>query len=174
MILYTLEEEGVHPRCRDEYIEENGIQTSRVIKDIFWQSPEQIKMTRRSVSGFTYETDATFNTNSLRLPLGVIVGIDHTGKTFPMAYCYITSESAALFKWITEQLTDLAFYNCPKLAIIVGDFSRGLSAAAAARATADLAGIEPTDECMALEDDFLEAKEVIVGESTRILLQLCE
>jgi hypothetical protein len=133
-------------------------------------------MTQRFVSGFMYKTDATFNTNtnSLCLPLGVIVGIDNTRKTFLMAYCYITSESAASFKWITEQLTDLAFYDCPKLAIIVRDFSKGLGAAVVAKATTDLASIKPTNECMALEDDLLKAKEVVVGESTRILLQLCE
>jgi hypothetical protein len=113
-----------------------------------------------------YKTDATFNTNSLCLPLGVMVGIDNISKTFPVAYCYITSESAASFKWIAEQLTNLVYYNCPKLALIVGDFSKGLGAAVATKATADLTGVDPTDECMALQDDLLKAKEVVVGEST--------
>ena len=70
-----------------------------------------------------YETDATFNTNSLKLPLSVMVGIDNTGATFPMAYCFITSESAASFKWIAEQLTELVFYDCPEPDLIIGDFS---------------------------------------------------
>ena len=78
------------------------------------------------VSGFIYETDATFNTNSLKLPLSVMVGIDNTGAAFPVAYCYITSESAASFKWIAEQLTKLAFWDCPEPILIVGDFSKGL------------------------------------------------
>jgi hypothetical protein len=65
-------------------------------------SPEQIKMTRRFVSGFMYKTDATFNTNRLKLPLSVMVGIDNYGKTFPIAYCYITSESAASFKFVAD------------------------------------------------------------------------
>ena len=43
-------------------------------------------MARRFVSGFMYETDATFGTNSLKLPLSVMVGIDNCGKTFPVAY----------------------------------------------------------------------------------------
>lgn len=50
------------------------------------------------VSGFMYETDATFNTNYLKMPLSVIVGIDNTSKTFLIAFCYITSESAVSFK----------------------------------------------------------------------------
>jgi hypothetical protein len=113
-----------------------------------------------------YKTDAMFNTNSLCLLLGVIVSIDNTRKTFLVAYCYITSESAALFKQITEQLTNLVFYNCPELALIVRNFFKGLRAAVAAKAIADLAGIKPTNECIALEDDFLKATEVVVREST--------
>jgi hypothetical protein len=61
-------------------------------------SPEQIKMARRFVSDFMYKTDATFNTNILKLLLSVVVGIDNTSSTFLAVYCYITSESAASFK----------------------------------------------------------------------------
>jgi hypothetical protein len=68
-------------------------------------------MTQHFASGFMYETDATFNTNSLRLPLGVMVDIDNTSRTFPIAYCYIRSESAASFKRIAEQLTDLVCFT---------------------------------------------------------------
>jgi MULE transposase domain len=60
-------------------------------------SLEQIRMARRFVSDFMYETDTTFNTNVLKLPLSVIVGINNTGSTFPVAYCYITSESTTSF-----------------------------------------------------------------------------
>jgi hypothetical protein len=109
----------------------------RVIKDLFWITPEQICLGRRFVSGFMYETDATFNTNVLRLPLNVMVGVDNCGKTFPLAYCYITSESAASFKWIAELLTDLVFYDCPEPKVIVGDFPKGLGAAIAAKAALD-------------------------------------
>jgi hypothetical protein len=42
------------------------------------------------VSGFLYETDATFSINTRRLPLSVIVGIDNTKHTFPMAFMFIT------------------------------------------------------------------------------------
>jgi hypothetical protein len=143
-------------------------------------SLEQIKFARRFVSGFMYETDATFNTNCLKLPLSVMVGIDNTGKTFPIAYCYITSESAVSFKWVVEQLTDLAFYgDCPKATLICGDFSKGLGAAVGAKATADLAGLEATDEVLPLDPTaILESTEVVVGEATGnpkpIKLQLCE
>ena len=96
-------------------------------------------MARRFVSGFLYETDATFNTNTRRLPLSVMVGIDNTGHTFPMAFMFITSESAKSFKFANECLTDLCFYNCPQPSLICGDFSKGLGAAVAKQAAKELA-----------------------------------
>lgn len=109
-------------------------------------SAEQIKLARRFVSGFMYKTDATFNTNRLKLPLSVVVGINNCGRTFPIAYCYITLESAASFKFVSNQLSDLAFYNCPKAAVVVGDFSKGLGAAMAAKAAVDLSLTEIIEE----------------------------
>ena len=127
-----------------------------------------------------YETDATFNTNRLKLPLSVMVGIDNCGKTFPIAYCYITSESAASFKFISDQLSDLVFYDCPEAAVIVGDFAKGLGAAIAAKAAVDLGLTKITEEplvCPANRDEeFLEAAEVTVheelghGQSQSVLL----
>jgi hypothetical protein len=184
-ILQLLEDDGAHVRVRDEYLlDEKGERTVRVIKDLFWMSAEQIKLSRRFVSCFMYETDATFNTNRLKLPLSVMVGIDNRGKTFPMAYCYITSESAASFKFVADQLSDLVFYDCPEAAVVVGDFSKGLGAAMAAKAAVDLGLTEITEEplvCLEDEDEELpRAAEVVVheglnhGQPQHVLLQLCE
>jgi hypothetical protein len=143
-------------------------------------SPKQIKFAQQFVSGFMYKTDATFNTNCLKLLLSVIVSIDNTSKTFPIAYCYITSESAVSFKWVAEQLTDLAFYgDWPKATLICSNFLKGLGAAVGAKATADLARLEAIDEVLPLDPTaILEATEVVVGEATSntkpIKLQLCE
>ena len=152
----------------------------RVIRDLFWITPEQIRLARRFVSGFMYEIDSTFNTNRLCLPLSVIVGIDNTGKTFPLAFCYITSESAASFKWISEQLTEYIFYDCPEPRIITGNFSKGLGAAIAAKAAADLAGKEASDDLHQLANDsgFPEASKVLIenesGVTQQVFLQLCK
>jgi hypothetical protein len=91
-------------------------------------SDDQIRLTCRFVSGFIYKTDATFNTNTLRLPLLVIVGIDNTSSTFPIAFMFIMLESAKSFTFASKQLTDLCFYNCLEAAIIYRDFLKGLSA----------------------------------------------
>jgi hypothetical protein len=138
IVMTILESNGFYPRTRDEYIIEGGICTKRVVRDIFFMSDQQIRLARRFVSGFLYETDATFNTNTRRLPLSVMVGIDNTGHTFPMAFMFITSESAKSFKFAGECLTDLCFYNCPQPSLICGDFSKGLGAAIAAQAAKDL------------------------------------
>jgi hypothetical protein len=98
-----------------------------------------------------------------------MVGIDNCGKTFPMAYYYITSKSATSFKFIVEQLTDLAFNDCPKVVVIVGDFSKGLGAAYAAKATVDLGLTNIVNEALVCpnerDEELLEAAKVIVGEA---------
>jgi hypothetical protein len=75
-----------------------------------------------------------------------MVGIDNTRAMFLVAYCYITSELVASFKWVSKQITNLAFSDCPESALICGDFSKGLGAAVVAKATADLARLPPIDE----------------------------
>jgi hypothetical protein len=60
-------------------------------------SNEQIRIVRRFVSGFLYKTNTTFNINTRRLPLSVMVGINNIGHMFPMAFMFITSESAKSF-----------------------------------------------------------------------------
>jgi hypothetical protein len=140
------------------------------------------------VSGFLYETDATFSTNTRRLPLSIMVGINNTRHTFPMAFMFITTESAKSFKFAGECLTDLCFYNCPQPSLICGDFSKGLGAAVAAQAAKDLAKDIEDNEFMDIDDvvdleaerssEFLEGTIVVdvaigtKGERTR--LQLCE
>jgi hypothetical protein len=63
-------------------------------------------------------------------------------------------------------LSDLAFNDCPKAAIIVGDFSKGLRATCAAKAALDLSLTKIANEPLVcpLERDkeLLEAVEVIV------------
>jgi hypothetical protein len=64
-----------------------------------------------------------------------MVGITNTGKTFPLAYCYITSESAKSFDFVGRggELTKYVFYNCLEAAVICANFTKGLGAAIVAR-----------------------------------------
>ena len=76
-----------------------------------------------------YETNTTFNINSLCFPLSIIIGIDNTNSTFPIALMYITLKLAKAFGFAYKQLINLVFYDYLEAAIIYGDFSKGLGAA---------------------------------------------
>ena len=131
-----------------------------------------------------YKTDATFNTNYLKLSLSVIVSINNHSKTFLVAYYYITLECAASFKFVANQLSDLVFYNCLKAAVVVKDFSKGLAAAIATKAAINLSLTEVIKEplvCLTNQDEEIpKAAKVVVykglkhKELQNILLQLCE
>ncbi|XP_044717077.1 MULE transposase domain-containing protein [Hirsutella rhossiliensis] len=108
VLLTCLEFEDFRVRCFFKYLlDDQGRQTARVLEHLFFCSSEQIRLGRRFVSGFLMQTDATFNTNCLHLPLSVIVGITNTGKTFPLAFAFITSESAEAFEFVNAQLAEL-------------------------------------------------------------------
>jgi hypothetical protein len=112
MVITILELNGFYPCTRDEYIIKGGIYIKRIIKDIFFMSDKQIRLIRRFISGFLYKTNTTFSTNTRRLPLSVIVGINNTRHIFSMAYIFITTKSAKSFKFTGEYLINLCFYNC--------------------------------------------------------------
>jgi hypothetical protein len=77
-----LEDQDFHVQVRYEHADDNSKRTGlRVVRDLFFINEAQIALGSRFVNGFLYETDAKFNTNELRLPLSVMVGITNTGKT---------------------------------------------------------------------------------------------
>ncbi|KAM4058334.1 MULE transposase [Hirsutella rhossiliensis] len=142
LLLTCLEFEDFRVRCFFKYLlDDQGRRTARVLEHLFFCSSEQIRLGRRFVSGFLMQTDATFNTNCLHLPLSVIVGITNTGKTFPLAFAFITSESAEAFEFVNAQLAELVWYDCPPPQVVLGDQTKGLVAAmAASQARADPQG----------------------------------
>jgi len=74
-----------------------------------------------------------------------MIGITNTGYSFPLAYCYIITESAKSFEFVVHQLTKYVFYDCPEPAVIVADFTKGLGASLTAKAVQDWDG-EPAEE----------------------------
>ena len=103
----------------------------RVIKAIAWWTPEQVNLGRRFVSGFAGITDATFNLNERYMPLQIVYGVDNTLTTFPLIQAFICSESAETFRFVDSILEEHFFWDCPGMAVIVGDFAKGLTAAVA-------------------------------------------
>ena len=128
--LDTLEAKGFHVRCHKKYHVEENIRQKQVIEAFFFCSPEQVSMTRRFVSSFVMQTDATFNTNELNMTLSILLRITNTLASYPVAYCFISSESADAFIFIHVCCKEIFFWNnCPRPEVILGGFSLGLSAA---------------------------------------------
>ena len=105
-----------------------------------------------------------------------MVGITNTEKTFLPAYCYITSESAKSFDFVTGELTKYVFYNCSEAVVICVDFTKGLRASIATRALRDA-----REEDEAVQQRRLEARELLDVSVLRLgsreeetILQLCE
>ena len=179
---------GFHPYTYNKYIIKGGIYIKRIIRDIFFMLDEQICLIRQFVSGFLYETNTTFNINTCRLPLFIIVGINNTKYTFPMAFMFITTKSVKSFKFTGECLINLYFYNYLQLSLICSDFSKGLGAAIVAQGAKDLVKDIKDNEFIDINNiinleaeqgsEFLEGTIVVnvaigtKGERTR--LQLCK
>ena len=75
----------------------------------FFMHPKQVALVERFVAGFVLIVDGTFNTNSLRSPLLIAVGITNSGKTFPVAFSYCPSESKESFDFFLLSLKEEAF-----------------------------------------------------------------
>jgi hypothetical protein len=101
---------------------------SRYLEMVFFMSDTQIQWAQRFCISFMLEVDTTFNTNNLRLPLTVLTGITNTGISFPMAFCFVPSESKASFDFVFEKLKELVWDEYPPPKVIVGDQAKGLSA----------------------------------------------
>lgn len=73
--LAVLKEEGFLVRCFEKNVVENNQVKRRVIEHFFFWNEEQICFARRFLSHFLIETNATFITNRLNMPLSVLVGV---------------------------------------------------------------------------------------------------
>jgi hypothetical protein len=106
----------------------------------------------------------------------MIVGITNTGKTFLLAYCYITSESANSFDFVSRELTKYVFYDCPEAVVICADFTKGLGASIVARALRDAREEDKAVQQHRLKPRELPDVSVLQLESGKeeTILQLCE
>lgn len=58
-----------------KYIVESDVKRRRVIEHFFFCNNEQIRLARRLAGVFLLDTNATFNTNRLNLPLSTLIDI---------------------------------------------------------------------------------------------------
>jgi len=58
-----------------------------------------VRLAQRFIAGKLLVINNTFNTNKLRLPLLIGVGITNSGKTFPCASSYYLGETAESYNF---------------------------------------------------------------------------
>ena len=97
----------VRPLIKTIWSSDGKVAVGRVMEQIFFCSSAQITMTRRFISGFIMQTDATFNINKLRLLLSTCIGVTNTGKTFSFCHSFISSESTEAFTYMWKCIYDL-------------------------------------------------------------------
>lgn len=123
--LRGLEIKGFLVRCLQKYVVEGG-DRQRVVVGFF--NAWQIRMARRFMGEFNLQTDATFNTSHLNLPIAVIVGTSNVVRSFPATYCFVISESKEAFTFIFDALK-MIFHDCIGPRVVISDFVLGLSSA---------------------------------------------
>ena len=133
-LLAALEDQGfVYSTRVKEEVNAKGEVVSRKLIQIWFTHPRLIEAARRFVSDFVLIIDGTFNTNELKLPLLIAVGILNSGKTFPVAFEWCPGEDRESFAFFWECIKSFCFDKPgePKtvpMRVVLGDQAAGLTA----------------------------------------------
>lgn len=133
-LLTALKDEDFKFRTRteDEYKVQGETETlvrRKLLQIVFYHS-EAIRLTQRFVAGHLLVIDGTFNTNRLRLPLLVAVGITNSNKSFPVAFSYCSGETAEVYGFFFECLRAEIFTNdIQDASVVLSDQAAGLISA---------------------------------------------
>jgi len=132
-LLYGLREDNFRfaTRTTEELeVQEDGTDKviSRKLVQIFFYHIECAQLARRFTAGHVIIVDGTFNTNQLRLPLLVAVGITNEGRTFPIAFSFCPGETTESYNFFFESIRSEIFGVDGALepAIVMGDMGTGL------------------------------------------------
>ncbi|MCI16601.1 FAR1-related protein, partial [Trifolium medium] len=83
---------------------------TEMLSEIIWAHPYSVKLFN------TFPTmlimDSTYKTNKYRLPLLEFVGTTFTGKTYVIAFAFLTSEREENFVWELQSIHNLL--RCPE------------------------------------------------------------
>jgi MULE transposase domain len=97
---------------------------------IFFYYRDALHLAQRWVAGHVVVIDATFNTNGLRLPLLVAVGVINENKTFPIAFSYCPGESAESLVFFLESLRASFFIDgVPEPTVVMSDVAASMISA---------------------------------------------
>ncbi len=105
-----------------------GVPVQKNIEQIFIVDTYSQKLTKRFISDFMMEVDATFNTNALKMLLIVAVSITNTHMSFPACYSFAISESEEAFNFYIQCMHEEIFDDCSGLKIVIADQGKGLGA----------------------------------------------
>jgi hypothetical protein len=112
-------------RTKDE-LQGDRVVSRKLVQIVFFLK-DAIRFGQRFIAGKVLLVDGTFNTNKLRMPLLVGVGIINSGKTFPQAYSYCPGETAESYEFFFEVLREEVFVDdILDPAVIMGDQAAGL------------------------------------------------
>jgi MULE transposase domain len=100
----------------------------KLIQIIFFYK-EVIRLAQRFIAEKLLIVNSTFNTNKLRLPFLIGVGITNNGKTFPYALSYCPGETAKSYNFFFQTLRQEIWIDCYKPIIILRDQSARLISA---------------------------------------------
>ena len=102
-LLVVLADSSFVWRCRVKVEEDSeGNILSQKLVQISFIHPKQIYLAQRFVAGFVTIIDGTFNTNALRLPLLISMGITNSGRTFPTGFSYCPLESTESYQFFSN------------------------------------------------------------------------
>ncbi|KAL2048394.1 hypothetical protein N7G274_000305 [Stereocaulon virgatum] len=73
--LEALDADDLIPKCRYEYVLNDGIPVKKILKQVYFLDTQQRRWTKRFCADFLVELDATFNTNKLKLLLLVAISL---------------------------------------------------------------------------------------------------
>ena len=133
-LLAALEDQGfIYSTRVKEEVNTKGEVISRKLIQIWFTYPRLIEAARRFVSDFVLIIVGTFNTNKLKLPLLIAVGILNSGKTFPVAFEWCPGESRELFAFFWECINSYCFdkpgdVKVVPMRVVLGDQAAGLTA----------------------------------------------
>ncbi|MCI10649.1 FAR1-related protein [Trifolium medium] len=78
---------------------------TETLSDILWAHPDSVKLFNMFPTVLIM--DSTYKTNKYLLPLLEFVGLTCTGKTYVMAFAFLTSEKEDNFVWALQSVRNL-------------------------------------------------------------------
>ena len=139
VLLKALEDEGFKFRVltSNEVAESDPAQvvSVKIVQIVFW-CEDGVRQIQRFCAGALLVADATFNTNSQRMPLMTSIGLTNEKKRIPVAFSYAPGETKDCYRFFLDVIhEDILDGNRPD--VILVDQSAGFTAAAKSGSLAD-------------------------------------